>query len=364
MKHIQSRRFKLITRSCMPLCFGLFLLVSGIDVYTASADVAPPYLVNPIPAPGSTTDNWFIVRTGVLDDESGVNPDPDTVMVKINGAPPRVKPIIEPSYGQKNGIKITVLLSDEFRQNPIQVSVRAQDLAEQPNIMESEWTFFLDGVSQNPIPIVTYPENHRWLEYDSENGCLLFSWLSRTFHEYYRMRFTFPGTISGSIDLGPFKEASSFQSESLTVQLTPEEWATVASIGEVCVDVAPLDGPDGNELTPYSAPTNINYIIDDIPSLIRPYHSAILDPVIPPVFEWQPVDSQIDGYVAVFVRLDENGLYTDDIIVFEVPMFIKTIPMDATIWNRFSTGTWAWAVLAEYPESDYSNFMIYRFMKD
>ena len=100
-----------------------------------------------------------------------------------------------------------------------------------------------------------------------------------------------------------------------------------------------------------------------IPSLIRPYHAAMLDSAISPVFEWSPVDGLAENYYVVFVRLDNSGSYTDDVIFFEVPIFIKALPMDITLWNQFSPGVWAWTVLAQYPDSILSNFMIYRFMK-
>lgn len=364
MRKNQKAKFRISSLVFVPPALVLILLLSGFSAIALADDVTPPYLVNPIPAPGSTTDNWVIIRTGVLDDESGVNPDPETISVEINGAPPRVKPIIEPSYGQKKGIKVTVLLFEEPRNYPIKISIKAQDLAEIPNIMQSEWTFYPDGVSQNPAPIVTYPENYRWLEYNSERGSLIYSWISSTFHPFYRMRFTFSDSEGGSIDLGPFVEKTTFQSESFTFELTPDQWTEIAALGQIAVDVAPIDKINGIELTDYSDQTNIFYINDDVPTLIRPYHSALLDPVIPPVFEWQPVESPVDSYVVVFVRLDGVGVYTEDVKVFEVPMFIKRLPMDSTLWNTFESGTWAWAVLARDSDLEYSNFMIYRFLKD
>ncbi len=359
MMNANNRNRKIQLMVFMVLFIGLFVLASPIE-----ADTTPPYLVNPIPAPESITDNWFIIQTDVLDDESGVDPDPDNVFVFINGSPPRVKPIIEPSYGQKNGIKITVIVIEEIRQDKVTVTVQAQDLASEPNIMVSEWSFYVEQVTQDPAPIITYPENYRWLEYDMESGQLNYSWLSQHHSDYYRMRFTFSDSTSGSIDLGPFPDNGSIQSETFSVELTPEDWQLVSDLGEVMVDVAPLDHPGGNLTGKYSSPARISYILDDVPSLIRPWHSAILESMHPPVFEWTPLNAPIDAYVVVFVRLDEFGGFTDDIKVFETPMFIKAIPMDMTLWNQFNPGLWAWAVVPRFASGEYGTFMMYRFSKN
>jgi hypothetical protein len=340
---------------------GIVVFASAVF---ANPDTKPPYLVNPIPAHGTVTDNWFVIQTGVIDNESGVDPDPDNVLVFINGSPPRVKPIIEPSYGQKNGIRITVILIEENRHDTIVVTVRAQDLAPEPNIMVSEWTFYVDNVTVDPAPILTYPENHRWLEYNMESGYLNYSWLSGVHHEYYRMRFTFSNDTSGTMDLGPFPYNGAFQSESISIELTPDQWELVSELGEIWVDVAPLDQLGGDQLGKYSKPAKISYILDDLPSLVQPWHSAILDSMFPPVFEWTPMNTPIEAYVAVFVRLDEFGQFTEDIKVFETPMFIKTLPMDMTLWNQFESGTWAWAVVPKYASGEYGSFMIYRFTKN
>ncbi len=364
MRKKPKGKYYSLCRTFLSSSLVLLLFLCGSTFVSKAADVTPPYLVNPIPEPGSTTDNWFIIRTGVLDDDSGVNPDPETISVTINGAPPRVKPIIESSYGHKKGIKITMLLFEEQRSYPIKISVRTEDLAENPNVMNSEWSFFPEEVSQNPAPIVTYPENYRWLEYNSEKGHLIYSWISSAYHQYYRIRYTFSDNTIGSIDLGPYSEQSSYQSESFSFELPPDLWSQVAALGQIAVDVAPIDKINGIEIADYSTQSNIIYINEDVPTLIRPYHSAVLDSIIPPIFEWQPVESPVEGYVVVFVRLDDDGLFTEDVKVFEVPLFIKRIPLDTTLWGKFMPGTWAWAVVARTAELDYSNFMIYRFLKD
>ena len=71
-----------IRQAIIVLLFGAYAIVP----FAFADDTIPPYLVDPIPAPGTVTSNWYVIRTGVLDDESGVNPDPDTVSVFINGA--------------------------------------------------------------------------------------------------------------------------------------------------------------------------------------------------------------------------------------------------------------------------------------
>lgn len=332
--------------------------------FVSAQDQTPPYLVNPIPEPGSIINNWFLVSTGVYDEDSGVNPDPDTVFVYINGSPPRVKPIIEPSYGDQKGIKITVILIDDEPRGQIVVGVQAEDLAPKPNVMFSEWSFFVENITQNPVPVITYPENHRWLDFGTESGKLTYKWISLNHYPYYRIRFSLDSGASATMDVGPYHSLDSIYSHSISLDLTKDLWSAVAGAGEISLEIGPLNELNGPLAANYGNRSRVTYVLEDLPCLIRPYHAAILDPVVPPVFEWSPLQTMAESYAVVFVRLDDDGNFTNDVKVFEVPIYIKMIPTDLTLWNQFETGSWAWTVVAKYPDESFSDFMIYRFLKN
>lgn len=347
----------------------LALTISAIFLFSASSSISakdstPPYLVNPIPEPGSITENWYFIRTGVLDDESGVNPDEDKVFVTINGSPPRVKPIIEPSYGQR-GIQITLILDEQERNSQITVRVQAYDLAAEPNLMIEEWTFFVNSVAEDPVLIGTYPEDHRSMAHETESGNLRFSWVSLIPYEYYRLTFEMSDGASGSIDMPASSLETNYQTASFIASGIPEtDWDLLSSIGEIGWRVAPIDGINGTIIGKESKLQHVTYVPEGVPILSRPYHNALLDPGIPQEFEWQALDCLIDGYVVVFVRLDNSGGFTKDIKVYETPIYVRTIPMDEDLWNSFQNGVWAWTVIGRIPGGLYSDFMIQRFTKE
>ncbi|MBN1879133.1 hypothetical protein JW823_03400 [bacterium] len=363
MEHAIGKKWLTTNRLMILFVFlGLWTLLSAVPA--SANDQTPPYLINPIPEPGSTTSNWFLITTGVLDDESGVNPDPDTVFVYIDGSPPRVKPIIEPSYGDQKGIKITVILVDEEPRGQVVVGVQAEDLAPVPNVMFREWSFFVENVTQNPVPVITYPENHRWLDYGTQSGILHYNWISLDQNPYYRVRFTLFDGQSATMDIEPASVPGSAYNYSFAIELNRDIWSAVSTAGEISIDIGALTEPDGQLIGNYGPKSTVTYVMENLPCLIRPYHSAVLDSVIPPVFEWSPLDVMAEEYVVVFVRLDDNGSYSKDIKIYEVPIFIKTIPMDMTLWNQFEQGNWAWTVVARYPDGQFSDFMIHRFLKN
>ncbi|MCD4653789.1 hypothetical protein K8T06_07620 [bacterium] len=358
------KNFRGVSRnSAVLLCSFVFLALSMIGITNVSAeDLSPPYLVNPIPEPGSFTENWYFIRTGIVDELSGVNKD--SITIDINGAPPRVKPIIEQSYEGK-GYIVTVILSSQEKAEKIVVDVSAYDLAEEPNIMKEQWSFFVHTVSQDYLLVGTYPENYRNLDHGTESGNIRFSWVSMESYDYFRMKFTIPDGSSGTMDISSSILDVSYSTVSFLAEgLSPEDWQILSDIGQISWRVAPIDQPDGNLLMGYSEVSNVTYVPDALPVLSRPYHNAYLDSVFPPTFEWNSVDSALDGYCVVFVKLDNAGQYTTDYKVYETPVYIRTIPMHLETWNSFDNGNWAWTVFGKLPDGTYSDFMIQRFKKD
>ncbi|MBN1296176.1 hypothetical protein JXA80_05300 [bacterium] len=347
--------------------FLWFLVVSSMGLMmgpgVAGKDILPPYLVNPIPEPGSIAENWFFIRTGVLDDESGVDSNDDRIQVQINGSPPRVKPIIEPSYGNR-GIQITLILGEQEKQDLITVTVEAYDLAAEPNLMREEWSFFVSSVAQDRPIIGTYPEDHRSLAHSVEGGELRFTWVSMDPYDHFRMEFILGNGQSGTMDISTPELESSFQTVSFSASgISLDDWEQMAMLGELAWRVAPVDRIGGSLLKAYSAVRRVMYVPENVPILARPYHNALLDPVYPPVFEWKSLDFALDGYLVVFARLDESGGYSGDIHIFETPVFVRTIPLDDNSWKGFADGDWAWTVFGKLPDGSFSQFMIQRFTK-
>ncbi len=347
------------------LILTLFALLAFSASPTLHAkDVTPPYLVNPIPEPGTITENWYFIRTGVLDDESGVNGDEDKVSVTINGSPPRVKPIIEPSYGQR-GIQITLILDAQEKNSKIEVEVQAYDLAPEPNRMVESWSFYVHEISTDHALIGTYPEDYRSLTHSDESGNLMFSWVSMIPYEYYRLEFIMGDGSSGSMDFSAGSLETSYQTASFSAPGIPvSDWEILSTLGQIGWRVAPLNGINGDVIGKMSDVQYVTYIPENVPVLSRPYHNALLDPMYPPTFEWKALDYALDGYLVVFVRLDGTGGFSDDVRVFDTPIFVRTIPMDEDLWNTFSAGVWAWTVFGKIPGNGFSDFMIQRFTKN
>jgi len=352
----QSYIYRIFVSLC--LCF-LLLAASGMS----AKDITPPYLVNPVPEPGSITENWHFIRTGIFDELTGVNED--SVVVNINGAPPRVKPIIEQSYEGK-GCIVTVILSAAEKADKVTVQIDAYDLAETPNLMNESWSYTIHTVSTTKLLVGTYPENHRYLSRSSESSRLKFSWATVETYDYFRIEFILGDGKTGTIDMENPQIESTYNTVSFEAEnISEEDWRALAEVGEFSWRVAPIDQPQGNLLMDYSDSLNLAYVSDDIPLLHLPYQNALLDSIHSQTFSWYSMSCPLDGYTAVFIRLDEFGQYTNDFKVFETPIYVRTLPMDLDTWNTFTPGKWAWAVLGQYPDSaGYTDFMIQRFRKE
>ena len=363
MTNLEKRLSKNSMGKFQAVILCLLIALSFLTICDAK-DLTPPYLVDPIPAPGSVTNNWYFIRTGILDDVSGVNTDPDLITVNINGAPPRVKPIIEQSF-EEMGCYVTVILSSSDRRETIDIEVQAYDLASEPNLMKEEWSFFVDSVSQEMIPVTTYPENYRNLDHTSESGNLRFSWAAMSDYSHYRIEFILQDGSTGIMDMSASSLESSYNLVSFVAEdISIVDWAAMAGIGQLGWRVAPITGPQGMLLTDYSRTTYVTYVRETLPILKKPYHNALLDTIHPPTFEWKPLNSPTDGSVAVFVKLDESGNYTNEFIVEEIPFFVSKISMEQERWDTFSSGNWAWTVLGKQPDGGFSEFMIQRFRKE
>jgi len=349
-------------RSTVFVCIGLLAIMVFAASGVTAKDITPPYLVNPIPEPGSTTENWFFIRTGILDELSGV--EKGSITIDINGAPPKVKPIIEQSYEGK-GYIVTVILNAQEKADKITVGVTAFDKAPEKNLMEEQWSFFVKTVSEDFLLVSTYPENFRNVSYTSESGNLRFSWVAMLPYDYFRMEFSLQDGSSGTMDVSKTSLDVAYSTVSfLAEDISPSDWDTLVDIGEISWRVAPIDKIGGNALLPFSAVSNVTYAPDSLPLLACPYHNALLSSMYPPTFEWHSLDNALNGYTVVFARLDANNQYTGDFKVYETPVYIRTIPMHIETWKSFENGKWAWTVLGKLHDGSFSDYMIQRFQKE
>lgn len=343
-------------------CFVLFGLLNG--AVCQAEDTTPPYLVNPIPEPGTVTENWFFIKTGIVDDLTGVNGD--SIIVTINGAPPRVKPIIEQSYSNK-GYDVTLVLSASEKSEEIVVEVQAKDLAGQPNLLVDQWSFYVETIMADRVLVNMYPENHRNLSFDSESGKLNFSWAAMQDYKHYRMEFKLRDGSAGTMDvtLDGERISDSYYRVSYELEgLSVDSWQALVDAGEINWRVAPLNKPDGDILVRYGKYDSVTYVGENVPLLRKPLHHALLTPEYPPNIKWEAVTSPLNGYLVVFVKLDADGNYTSEYHVIETTLFIREFDMQPETWNKFSSGVWAWTSLGVFPNGQVTNFSIQRFRKE
>lgn len=334
------------------ICF--FAPVSqGVD------DIIPPYLVDPMPNPNSTGNAQnCTIKVAVVDDLSGV--EQSTIRMQINGAPPIVEPIIEP-LSSGRGYNVYTELQGFPSGETIIVSVSAEDFSQ--NLMIESWRFQIAPMIFDERVVALYPLDNSWLDYNSENEQLRFSWTEGNHPGNYRLKLTPDSMPSGTIDLDCSRIQNPFGI--VIVQFPIDsmlDWMLLNSLGDITWQVAPIDAMAGNQISSYTSPRYLRYCTNNAPLLETPAHNARLRPQHPPYISWKSI-ADADGYYIIFVRLNENSEFTSDVIVDEIPSLFTYLPITPSTWATFAPGDWTWTAIATLPDGKLSDYMLNRFTK-
>ncbi len=332
-------------------------LLFSVSAVFASTDEKPPYLVNPIPEPGSF-DNPLMcwVKVGIVDDISGV--DDSQLTMEINGGPPKVQPIIEQSYKGK-GVNIYFYLEALNPGEKITIAIHCSDYEQ--NWLDDSWHFFVGETSYRERCVPMYPRDASYLLYDKEFGSAQFTWTQGHQTGYYRIRFDVAGS-GGWMDIGPDEFITNFGLVSIALPLTLSDWLKLSSLGEISWQVAPIDQPNGTIMDHFSKTQRVIYKGESLSVLEYPEHKAELKSQIPPEFKWSTGDD-ISETLLIFVQLDRQGNYTNVSKVYELPWFINAIPFTPSIWDEFPEGQWAWTVIGMRADGSVTDYMINQFWK-
>ncbi len=345
------------------LVAALFLGSSAV-FYPASVsagDNVPPYLVNPVPEPGSTNSYVNIqIKVGIVDDDSYV--DMNRITMRIDGKPPVGKPIVEPFYNE-HGVRLYYILEQAEPGSIVTISVEAYDTASPPNRMFDSWQFAISSMRFNYQLIPVDPPNFSWVDFDRSAGNVTFVWSRGDDPEAYRLRIN-TESDSATVDFSRDETVGPFGLQSVSFPLGLDDWRSVSRVGEINWQIAPLDKLGGKIASDFSEPQHVQYCVGSIPLLDLPPHGALLNPNTPPTFSWNEIPD-IENYELILVKLDEAGAYTSDVKVYDVPAPFHRLPqMSLDTWSTFDFGTWCWTVVGIAPDGTYSDYLIYRFIKE
>ena len=346
---------------------GLAFILIACQVMLAGSDDTPPYLVNPIPENGAVDiPTGVTVKVTLVDDDSGVDINPDSVKFILNGTPPEVQPIIDPFYeNEKQAAHIYCELP--FGAYPpgsvIRVEVEARDLAATPNVMTDGWTFKLSTTEVDYRVIPLTPVDMSWLHIKAKNGLAYFSWSTGWNQDSYRFRLNLTDGTSYTADVGSNICERGFGVVSMGIKLTPDQWKSMDELGIATWQVAPLEKEKGKILAEYSKANVVHFMSDPLsPLLETPVDGGILNPSVRPVFRWNR-PAMAEEFLFIMVRKDSNGNITDDITTEFLPAFLNEVTFSQSTWDSFLPGEWYWSVLAIFPDGSYSDYMLRSFYK-
>jgi hypothetical protein len=347
------------THKLMGILWVCLCMVFAVNPVGAVEDITPPYLVSPVPEPGSTgVPQCVTVKVGIGDDISGVAIG--SISVTINGSPPDVEPIIEPFYSE-NGYNVYCRLEEMEPGTVVTIGVKAMDQSPNQNELVDEWQFMLSEMRFDSKLVPIFPSENSWLDFDREHEKARFNWTQGYHSEGYRMLLRLSGGESGTVDFQKGDYQNSMGIVTVEFDVFQSDWGLMSSVGEIEWQIAPID-TSGLILDQYTPSRSIRYATGHMPMPVTPEHGGLLNSITPPYFTWETLgDAQ--HYYLVLIRKNLQGQFTDEVRINYIPSFCREMEVDPGHWDTYGAGTWVWTIVGVLPGGIYSDYFLYEFDK-
>ncbi|MBN2055369.1 hypothetical protein JW905_10630 [bacterium] len=340
------------------------VMVSGLTAGQASAaDTVPPYLSAPVPPPGTQdVSTSAVITVSVADDDSGVVEE--SIEMEVDGI--RVEPIIEPADFDTYIVAYYPEAGDEYPAGAeIPVTVFAQDFSS--NQLIKSWTFTVTADEGRHDVEPVFPLEGFWISHERDGRMARFSWSKSRMSDWYRLMLCIYSdsatSMCAEVDLPPGSTADAWNIITAPFTVQACDWGLLSGLDHVTWQVASLDAGTMLPLCDYSRPCTVRFAALDAPILTKPQQGSWLSGDTPPIFKWQRHPDAM-SYLFGMIQVDERGAFTGDPITGDLPFFVNELAVSPTVWDTVADGNWLWTVVAVFPDSSFSPYMLSFFTKD
>ncbi|MBN2055012.1 hypothetical protein JW905_08820 [bacterium] len=322
---------------------------------TQDIETEPPCLTFTEPLDGSENVSIATTITAVIsDDKSGV--DPVSIMIYLNGE--RITEFTRTAAGLDYRLEFEppdlLPLDDQ-----ITIEIHACDLAGNCSILT--FSFHTSPLNNAPQPL--YPHDGAWLNFNLENGSVMFSWFAATRASHYRLRIFIEGvSYPSEVEVSPSDYVYAFGLATLAYRVNDISWDVLSDLGTLTWQVATIDAGDRSQTSLYSSYSTFQLAPTDCVTLRDPQDYSLIPSNRPPEFKWD-ADLNAAAYLVGFVKVSTDGLFYEETFSGEVPFYVNELPTTQQSWDFFTDGYWLWTVLALYDDGSYGNFMMFHFRK-
>ncbi|MBN1550476.1 Ig-like domain-containing protein [bacterium] len=321
-------------------------------------DTTPPEITNLSPPDGSSA---VVVNAQIYckirDNQSGV--DVSSITMHVDG-----KPVIYSVINLFDEVKVVYQAPEPFPyETSIPVRVSVKDFAGNTSVVS--WSFTTQTIPIGPAQLL-HPEANDFLNYQLEEGIIVFSWTYDPRIEYYRLIIKFVDyPCMEKMDLGPddyiFVDENTIE---MHYGLTERDWQDISELGDISWFIVKLDGENGNPVSPKSEIWFFRLADPDSVVIRSPTNNTKFYKFdTPPIFVWDPFDNAV-SYMFGLAQIGVNGELIGRIVTAEIDASDTTFTFEPEYWKGFDNGRYMWTVVANLPNgsrSDFYNLYFYKF---